>query len=280
MPVAQTPLFKLVSLRRPLDGLTTEPTEDDDVGVVERLLRDVEVDPVDPSPEVLRRIADVPVLSPDELESSLLAPVSDVLRGRQGWSLEELRAVEIGDGEQARRLPELAGSAEFRSAYRDVTDSWLALTLRTGDGQRALRRRHERLLQAAHLAAVLRSAPTQLRETGAADRLLTARVVLPRDWRRAVTRFDRLEETYSRWLAEAQPPEATVRDRLESLRQTYQELAGRIQAREALAIKAHRALAEWLPTQPATVSRSPGRQRLGGALRSIRSRLFGKQPRS
>ncbi len=209
MDLAEHAIFKLVTLRRSIDDLTIDPGNDVGNSKVLRLLDGLEINPATPCPEVRRLIEGRPILGNTDLETLGLARIQRVLSVRKNWSLDALQEVQI---DQAN-LSTVVDTPEFTKSYGLVTDSWLVLRLKRQDEQ--LQRLHETLIRVAHLCLRLRHAPDSLRDVGRIDRILQAHVVLPRQWRPARYRIQKLTEKYVNRLATIQPPVPVWQEKME-----------------------------------------------------------------
>jgi hypothetical protein len=250
MPVADNPLFKLVSLRGPLDGLIVDPDDDDqDDGGVDLAIDTDERDARD-------RLAGREPLSREQLDKLGLARLHAVLEQAGDDPPESLAAREL---DRETTVGEYVWSQDFAGAYRVATESWLALVLGDGHGDLG---RHEELLRAAHVGVLLRYRGDALRAPGALHRLLRAPVVLPRRWHAGVRRRDALYE------AAAARPRGRPSSTLEELREEYRELATRIALRDEVVRKAHAAHRAWRRAAVAAdeAPQPPLRRRRGGLL--------------
>ena len=261
MPVADNPLFKLVSLRGPLDGLVVDPDDDDDEdgGVDLGIAHDADAS------EARNRLAGRETLDRAQLDRLGLARFHALLETAHDDPPEALAALEPSHG---TTLADYVRSNDFADAYREVTESWLALVLGGKDGDLG---RHEELLRAAHVGVLLRDSPNTLRAPRTLRRLLAAPVVLPRRWHAGrLRRKGRYEAAAARPL---EPPRAATME----LREEYQELEGRIAARDELQRKAHAAHRAWrrAATEADEPAAAPRRRRSGGLLRPLVEALAG-----
>jgi hypothetical protein len=278
MPVAEHAVFKLVSLRAPIDSLTVDPVEDNtDIDVVERL-NELSVNPIDPGPEVLRLIENEDTLAHAELERSLLAQVERELRANAPLDYSALAAIELDIDGTRRSLSDLSRTPEFGTEYRHVTSSWLALRLQQRDGP--LVDRHADLVRIARLCSTLGTKPDLLREPGAIARLLRARVVFPRNWRPSLYRHEKLQARHAAKLEAVGPPDASVlAQHITQKKQEQKVLEAKIALRESIQSKAHATY--WRQKQQLAGSGSAGAistdssPRMGGLFSNALNFLFG-----
>ncbi len=244
MPITGNDIFKLVSLRGPVDGLTVAPTDDVTDSRVERLLSDLKVDPGNLTAEVQRRVADLPTLTEDDLKRSIIASIQKHLQAERVLSYSGLLSARIEHHGANMNPAELAATQVFADSYRDLTDSWL--TLRLLNKQESIIDQHESLIRIAHLCLRLRTAPDSLSAPGVLDHLLRALVVFPRNWRPARYRQQELTAQYSARLAATPPPATSARaDDVAEKRREYAELVGRITLLESIQSKASATYTSW-----------------------------------
>jgi hypothetical protein len=278
VPIAENTIFKLVSLRKPIDGLTVDPADDVSDSQVEKLLSGSRVDPANPTAEVLRRVADLPVLTEADLQRSILAFIQKHLQAEKVISFSGLTSIQIEHNGVNMSLAEFSATQVFADSYRDLTDSWLTRRLRIKLDP--LVDQHEDLIKIAHLCLRLRTSPDSLREPGVLDQLLRALVVFPRNWRPARYRQQELRAKHSARLAEMPPPTTSARAKnIAQKKREYAELVRRIALLESIQSKASASYTQWKkervdanPTSPARAGQS---RRRGGLVQRVSNFIFG-----
>ncbi len=238
MKLTTNDIFKLISLRGPATGLTIDPAADVPDSEVQDRLENLAVDWRTPSSPVLQALADLTVLSNDDVAASPLEEIAEVLDTPDVLTFKDLAVLTAAWGGGQLPLADIAVTSAFTDAYSAVTDSWLLLVLRkTGE---AVKERHERTIRAAHLALRLANQAPELKDPDVIAKLRRARVVVPRRWPRAYHKQSVARVQRAAQLDAQNPPAASVREAaIQEAKARFQQLAGRIRARESLQQKVH-----------------------------------------
>jgi len=244
MPVTQNDVFKFVSLRRPIDGLTIEPTEDiTGSEVINRLQQFEKIDPNDLSSEITKALKGLSVLSEAELERLRSQKVHDLLEVGKIISFSQLEALQIDvDGRNRMSLRQFSSTPEFAYDYRRLTDSWLLSKL----NKEPLVDKHEALIRAAHLSQRLQKYPGSLQEPGLIAKLRKAQIVFPRNWRLLHHRIQALEKKHSDKLQHlATPKRSDLVQKIQDKKIEFVALKKKITILQSLQSKAQRAYWQW-----------------------------------
>jgi hypothetical protein len=272
-------IFRLVSLRGAEPTYTVDPTEDVEDSDVVRVLTGIDVDPANPSPEVIDALGEVRTLSADELAATVAARVDAALHGQEIGTLADLRAVRVAlDDDTSLPVDQVPMINGFHGSLRAITDSWLKLMLTDPAAPTLVH--HVAMIRAAHLCIVARRNPDLLNEPGALGRAIHSRVVPPRTWRPAARR----EATVREWRRTALEATKTVgeSDRVKAVaeaRDVYSKLEKALEVREAIRRKAHRTYFAWKRGRVEQLPPRPLPPRPGatvGWFRSAFGTLFGR----
>ena len=192
MRIENRSVFKMVSLRGSIKGLTIDPNEylDNETQILKRL-SSFEFKPSSPTDEVKRFLESQHHLDELKLQALSLHAASksiEVLSNAENeiLGLKALQAISLNDSNIS--LSEYGASSSFQSEYSLVLDSWIILVL-TDTSSDIL----PLLIRLLRVGAICNKLSKINKDTDTPNeilQLLEALVVFPRDWRQA--RFDRI----------------------------------------------------------------------------------------
>ena len=113
-------LFKFISLRELSEDISIDPGEAGSQSQVLERLRDVDVNPATPQPDVLARLKDIRPLSAEKLRGLALDTIAPTSKGPTPRVLDS----------DSASLAAYASGPAFPNEYRLVYDSWLVTRLR------------------------------------------------------------------------------------------------------------------------------------------------------
>ncbi|MBK8901305.1 MAG: hypothetical protein IPM53_08985 [Anaerolineaceae bacterium] len=239
MVVRENDIFKMISFRKPIDGLTIEPTEDIPNSAVVKLLADMQVIPDHPNDEVLARLQDQPTLTESDLNNLALHQVVDLLQNQPKLTFAQLKALRLHIQNHKWSLETFSGTELFADNYRQVVDSWLVLKLKQGDIP--LIEQHEALIRAAHLCLRLRVSPGSLKNPETIANLRQALIILPKPWRTARYLKADLQQKHTEKLLELKLPEISDKaQKIAEAEANFKALERKIAHLESLQTKAYR----------------------------------------
>ncbi len=221
----ENPLFKLISLRGPRQGLVIDPVEDhpDDPLVVS-------LDALSPPPTGQPHSAlEIALRSARRLSTADVGDMAlsrlflERLEGRS-WTMARLREVP--------EVASLLASDRLRQEYRLLVHSWLRIRLLREEEEAGLF--HGPALRVGHLLSRLARSPESLSEAGIVEALLAARLVLPRRWR-----------IHTPTLADSPATESSSRASREDLEGQWARTVNRISLREGIHAALVRTHARW-----------------------------------
>jgi hypothetical protein len=215
MNVIENDVFKLVSLRGPGEGSIDpiEGTEDTDVITI---LRTNPVNPLRPSPDVVRSLPDTVVLDTKKLHGLNTFRIAGRLQSSQEPTIDQLAKVRDSDAAFADR-------DLLRKEYSRLVDSWLVGRLKVPGFPL---KDHERLMRVSRLWRQFLDRPETLRQSNAVSRILDSHFVFPRELKTVGVR------------SSERPGAASNTQSLETLRGRYLKLVDDIARNEAIQRKA------------------------------------------
>ena len=278
----QHDVFKLVSLRGPVEGLTIDPSEDVGILIVDELEASGARLPLLPT-DVARLVAPALVLDDAELRALPWAALPGALSARDGWVLHALRGTVTPDSTEIA-VADYAASDDFLRDYTRLATSWLSLQLRRSaiasdnDLQpAALLSTHEKLVRVAHVLRRIVRRPDDRIDASLVARLANAEVILPR----ALRERGRARSTPTESPAVA--PRKKRRDAIAEAKRAFARLEVRLEELESIQTTVHAALAEWanISDKPLVLDASYYavlERRLSPSARSLLSELVGDDP--
>jgi hypothetical protein len=252
MDPIENDVFRMVSLRGAGNGLTVDPVQNGEDSDVILLLKQNPADPQNPPPSLLEQLAALPVMGERELKALSIAPLAERIGSRT--TAEQL--LEMRDRADAPRDVESVRSAESR-----LVDSWLVGTLTKADFPR---QHHERLIRVARLWTQVLRHPETLRESGAVQKMLEAKIVFPRSLR-----------TPTRPVTD-QPPASDRAAQVKAERERFKKLRADIDLIESLQRTAQRTFGEWQSVTNAAPPPATAPRRTGGIFQRVGDALFGR----
>jgi hypothetical protein len=170
MRAVDTDIFNMVSLRGAGGGAAIDPLTGSSGSSVAPILRANNIDPSHASAEDLARLPAGAALQPASLSKLVSSKIAAALEKQSALDVAALGAIrdQLGGG---------GGAAAIGQEYDKLVDSWLVAKMKR---DAPVIEAHERLIRAARLWKQFLADPRPLRERGALESFMKARVVLPR----------------------------------------------------------------------------------------------------
>ena len=241
MSISSNEIFKFVSLRRPLDGLTIDPVADIPESQVVKLINHSGIEAIDPSnldPKILDLIHNIPILSEDLLNGMRLSVIERSFHGKERLSYSILSSLKLDFNDTSLTLAQFSNTTEFANDYTRITDSWLVLAFNQYND--SLVHMHERIIRIAHICLRLRTQPNTVKNSEVIEKLRRARIVLPRKWRRGFHQKQTLLARHTQYLENLEAPiQSRYEKELERKKTDFSTLSKKIHNLESIQSKAY-----------------------------------------
>jgi hypothetical protein len=268
-------IFKLVSLRAPVNNVSIDPSLYVRGSLVLRLLDGIRVNTESPQPEVLAKLQGLRTLTNSEVSSMILENLAKQLQSIQAWTFQALFEVKILAGTESMTIKEIAIHPQFSNEYMKVFDSWLIH--RITDPRNNMIPLYERLLRGGYLSQHLFHSPNGLNEPGDIRRLLDAHCKLPSMWSRLNSRTTDLRARHIPLLKNlAQVNVSDMKSNILQKQQRWRKLVSEIAEVEAIRSQAFKEFSKWNTKEAADVGRvAEPRERTRLLASRLDERFFG-----